>query len=175
MQRVQAGDQASYAELLTMLAREARMFARSRLGGVAWVDDVVQETLLAIHGARHTYDASRPFAPWFFAITAHRLIDVVRRERRVAAREIGSDTLPEPQAGGGADRSEVDPELVRRALEALPPRQRAVVLALKYRDASVRDVAGELEMSESAVKVTAHRGYRAMRRWLGHTRGWHKP
>jgi RNA polymerase sigma-70 factor (ECF subfamily) len=69
----------------------------------------------------------------------------------------------------------VDPELVRRALEALPARQRAVVEALKYRDESVRDVAGQLGMSESAVKVTAHRGYRAMRRWLGNTRGWHKP
>jgi RNA polymerase sigma-70 factor (ECF subfamily) len=175
MQQTQAGDQAAYADLLTMLSREARIFARARLGAAAWVDDVVQETLLAIHGARHTYDVRRPFAPWFFAITAHRLIDVVRRERRVAGREIGSDTLPEPGSEDADGRSGIDPELIRRALDSLPPKQRAIVEALKYRDESVREVAGKLGMSESAVKVAAHRGYRAMRRLLGHARGWHKP
>jgi RNA polymerase sigma-70 factor (ECF subfamily) len=58
-------------------------------------------------------------------------------------------------------------EAVRTALESLPPRQREVVTALKLHDESVRDIAGRLNMSPSAVKVTAHRGYRALRRLLG--------
>jgi RNA polymerase sigma-70 factor (ECF subfamily) len=58
------------------------------------VEDVVQETLISVHKARHTYDPARPFAPWFYAIASHRVVDVFRRDRRVASREQGSDELP---------------------------------------------------------------------------------
>ena len=61
----------------------------------------------------------------------------------------------------------VDVEAIRAAVAALPPRQRHVIEGLKYRDESVRDVAERLGMSESAVKVTAHRGYKVLRRLLG--------
>jgi RNA polymerase sigma-70 factor (ECF subfamily) len=49
----------------------------------------------------------------------------------------------------------------------LPARQREVIEALKFQGQSVREVAGRLSMTESAVKVTAHRGYRALKRLLG--------
>ena len=166
----QGGDPLAYAELLTLLARAARRFARGRLGDVPWLDDVVQETLLSIHAARHTYDARRPFAPWFYAILSSRLIDVLRKERRVQSRELVADVLPESHvvAAAYADgRDEVDFERVKAALAALPPRQREVVSALKLEDESVKDVSRRLGMSESAVKVTAHRGYQALRRFLG--------
>lgn len=170
MIRTQDGDLLAYAELLTMLATAARRYARGRLGDVPWIDDVVQETLLSVHGARRTYDARRPFAPWFYAILSSRLIDVLRKERRVHSREIVADVLPEtsPAATAYADgRDEIDFERVKAALAALPPRQRDVVSSLKLEDESVRNVSRRLGMSESAVKVTAHRGYQALRRVLG--------
>jgi RNA polymerase sigma-70 factor (ECF subfamily) len=169
--RAQQGDAAAYAELLTMLAASARQYARNRLGDVPWLDDVAQETLLTVHAARRTYDATRPFAPWFYAILSSRMIDVIRKERRVSTREFGTDVLPEPaatHATSGAERTDVvDPERVRSAVEALPARQREVVSALKFRDESVKEVSERLGMSPSAVKVTAHRGYKALRRLLG--------
>jgi RNA polymerase sigma-70 factor (ECF subfamily) len=167
MQRAQLGDQQAYATLLVELTRVTRHFARSRLGAVAWIDDVVQETLLAVHGARQTYDPARPFAPWFYAIASSRMIDVIRRERRVSSRQIATDVLPEREAGARADRDDIDLEAVHAALASLPPRQREVIERMKFQDQSVRDVAGRLGMSESAVKVTAHRGYRALKRLLG--------
>ena len=57
------------------------------------------------------------------------------------------------------------------AVAALPARQREVIEALKLKDQSVREVAGRLKMSESAVKVTAHRGYRVLKRLLGDRAG----
>jgi RNA polymerase sigma-70 factor, ECF subfamily len=168
MRLAQDGDQMAYASLLVLLTSVTRQFVRRRLGGaVTWVDDVVQETLLAIHGARHTYDPARPFAPWFYAIASNRMIDVLRRERRVASHELGSDAVPDPTDAAGSRHSEIDGEAIRSALQTLPVRQRDVIEGLKYRDESVRDVAGRLGMSESAVKVTAHRGYRALKRLLG--------
>jgi RNA polymerase sigma-70 factor (ECF subfamily) len=165
----QNGDASAYTELLTMLAAAARQYARNRLGDVAWLDDVAQETLLTVHTARRTYDARRPFAPWFYAILSSRMIDVLRKERRVSAREIAVDVVPEPEPGGSSGRTDgaVDAGEIHAALEALPPRQREVVSALKLRDESVKEVSARLNMSPSAVKVTAHRGYRALRRLLG--------
>jgi RNA polymerase sigma-70 factor (ECF subfamily) len=169
MREAQAGDHLAYAGLLTLLVPIARRYARGRVGPLPCVEDIVQETLLTIHRARHTYDPRRPFAPWFYAILSSRLIDVMRRERRIGSREQGRDELPD--AGGSLPtsdpRQEVDIDRVRAALAALPERQREVVRALKLGDESVREVSARLKMSESAVKVTAHRGYRALRRLLG--------
>ena len=167
MVRAQGGDSLAYAALLVLLTNATRQFARRRLGDVAWIDDVVQETLLAVHRARHTYDARRPFAPWFYAIASNRMIDVIRRERRVSSREVGAEVLPEPESGDAPDRSGVDPGAVQAALSSLPDRQRAVIEGLKYQDRSVKEIAGEMGMSESAVKVTAHRGYKTLKRLLG--------
>jgi len=168
--RAQQGDATAYAELLTVLAATARQYARNRVGEVPWLDDVAQETLLTVHAARRTYDSSRPFAPWFYAILSSRLIDVIRKERRVRMREFGTDVLPEPVSGPASAHegsAVADPGRVKAALDALPERQREVVSALKLRDESVKDVSARLGMSESAVKVTAHRGYKALRRFLG--------
>ena len=168
MRRAQAGDQESYAELLALLTTVTRQYTRRKSGAVPWVEDVVQETLISVHKARHTYDASRPFAPWFYAIAAHRVVDVYRRERRVASREQAGDVLPEPVPSREIDREgDVDMDAVRAALAALPPRQREIVEGLKLRDESVRDLATRLGMSESAVKVTAHRAYQALKKLLG--------
>jgi len=168
MRLAQSGDQVAYASLLVLLTSATRQFARTRLGAVPWIDDVVQETLLAVHRARHTYDPGRPFAPWFYAVASNRLIDVVRRERRVTSREIPGDVLPDaPIVRSMTTRDEIDVEAIHAAVASLPARQRTVIEALKFRDQSVREVAGRLSMTESAVKVTAHRGYRALKRLLG--------
>jgi RNA polymerase sigma-70 factor (ECF subfamily) len=170
MRLTQAGDQMAYASLLVLLTTVVRQFARQRLGSVPWIDDVVQETLLAVHGARHTWDGSRPYAPWFYAIASNRMIDVLRRERRVASREIGSDLeIDFASAPVKSEREDIDVEAIHAAVAALPARQQQVIKGLKFEDRSVREVAGRLNMSESAVKVTAHRGYRALRRLLGGT------
>ena len=162
----QTGDQDAYTSLLLLLTATTRKFARARLGGVPWIDDVVQETLITVHRALHTYDPARPFGPWFYAIASTRLIDVVRRERRITRREVPRDPgfdVAEPSAG----EQHIDVEAIRAALRMLPERQRDVIEGLKFRDESVRDVASRTNMTISAVKVTAHRGYRALRKMLG--------
>ena len=165
----QAGDQEAYASLLVLLTSTTRKFARARLGGVPWIDDVVQETLLTIHRALHTYDSARPFGPWFYAIASARLIDVLRRERRITTRELRRDPEFDIAAPSGDD-PDIDVEAIRAAVRSLPDRQRDVIEGLKFRDESVRDVASRTSMTMSAVKVTAHRGYRTLRKLLGGTR-----
>lgn len=166
MRLAQAGDQSAYASLLTMLASIIRAFVLARTGAVPWVDDVVQNTLIAIHRSRHTYDAGRPFAPWFYAIASSRLIDTLRREKRIALREVGVDRFPESATSGPQSPASLDPDAIRAAVAALPGRQREIVCGLKFEDRSIREVASHLGMSPSAVKVAAHRAYKSLRQML---------
>lgn len=165
----QAGDQDAYASLLVLLTSTTRKFARARVGAVPWIDDVVQETLLTVHRALQTYDPRRPFGPWFYAIASTRLIDAVRRERRITRKELSRDAdfdVAEP----AADDQDIDAEAIRAAVRSLPERQRDVIEGLKFRDESVREVASRTNMTMSAVKVTAHRGYQSLRKLLGEPR-----
>jgi RNA polymerase sigma-70 factor (ECF subfamily) len=170
MQQAQQGDQQAYASLLAQLTTVARAYAHARVGDVPWAEDVVQETLITVHRARHTYDPGRPFAPWFYAIASSRLVDVIRRERRIARREIATpvSSIPSP---GWPERPAIDVSGVRTAVAALPWRQRQIIVQTKFEERSVREVADRLRMSQSAVKVAAHRAYKALRLILRGHRG----
>jgi RNA polymerase sigma-70 factor, ECF subfamily len=164
MRRAQAGDEAAYAEVLAGFAVLAHRFARSRVGDVPWIDDVVQTTLISIDRARHTFDPERALGPWFYVILRRRIVDMQRQQGRIARTEVAMDVPPDVRAP--APEAHVDIELVWRALAQLPPRQRAIVEAIQLGDEPTRSVATRLNMSQSAVKVAAHRGYRALRRLL---------
>jgi RNA polymerase sigma-70 factor (ECF subfamily) len=159
-----------------MLAAEARGFVRRRAGWAEWSEDVVQEALLTVHRGRQTYDPARPLAPWFYAILSSRLVDALRHHRRVRTNElIDDDALGRQAAVETDDRSDALRETLARAVSRLPRVQREVVSLLKYEDLSVREVAARLGMSEGAVKVTAHRGYKVLRRTVGASIGEYRP
>lgn len=161
----QAGDAAAYDALLRLIAEAARVFVGRRIAWAEWGEDVVQDILLTVHRVRHTYDPSRPFGPWFYAIASARLIDALRARRRLILREISDDEALDRHAGDlhpdvplpGVSR------LLAVAVASLPRVQRDVVSLLKYEDLSVREVAARLGMTEAAVKSTAHRGYARLR------------
>lgn len=164
MVRAQDGNRQAYEDLLTRVSGLVRGFVRRRVGDAAWADDVVQECLVALHRARHTYDPTRPFAPWLFAIAQNRLVDALRVAKRRVLRELQPDAVwltlaSKPEQERDAMRADL-----RREVAALPDRQRVVIELLKFEELSVREVASRLGMSEANVKVTAHRGYRALRR-----------
>lgn len=177
MASAQQGDHGAYDTLLRLLAQEARGFVGRRVGWADWVEDVVQETLLTIHRVRRTYDPSRPFAPWFYAIVNSRLIDTLRSRKRVTTREVADEASLEAQAAPdphGDHRGDVR-EVLAKAVAALPRVQREVVSLMKYEDLSVREVALRLGMSEAAVKATAHRGYKVLRVAVGGGLREHRP
>jgi RNA polymerase sigma-70 factor, ECF subfamily len=164
MVRAQDGDRQAYEDLLTRVSGLITGFVRRRVGDAAWADDVVQECLVALHRARHTYDPTRPFAPWLFAIAQNRLVDALRVARRRVLRELAPESVwPALAKRPNQERDAMRADL-RREVAALPEKQRRVIELLKFEELSVREVASRLGMSEANVKVTAHRGYRALRR-----------
>lgn len=155
-----AGDRAAYAELLAVLAPVLRAAARRGLQRAGMpaddAEDVVQETLLAIHLKRQTWRPDEPVGPWIRAIARNKLIDALRRRGR-RGREVDIDDLSDVLAAP-AERDDSLTRDVVRHLDALSSGQRQVVQAIAVEGVSIRDTAARLLMSEGAVRVALHRG-----------------
>lgn len=164
MAAAQDGDAGAYDGLLRELLPEIRSLVRRRLPDEAAVEDVVQNTLLAIHRSRHTYRPERPFGPWMRAVVRNAFLDHVRARGRRSEREVSLDAVPEPagEPTPSLEEARLSPEL-ERALAMLPPAQREAVELIQLRGLSVAEAAVKAGVSVSAVKVRAHRGYRALR------------
>ena len=161
----QDGDTASYEKLLHELLPHVRILVRRRLFDPNAVEDVVQNVFISVHRARQTYRAERPFSPWLGAIARNAAVDYMRERRRRGQREISLqlDGVPEPSVEPVTPREhELDPGL-RDALERISPAQREAVELIHLAGLSVAEAAGRAGVSESALKVRAHRGYRALR------------
>jgi RNA polymerase sigma-70 factor, ECF subfamily len=158
-----AGDAAAYQQLLRELTPALRAAARRGLsaGGYAAMDaeDVVQETLLAIHLKRQTWDSGSPFSPWLWAIVRHKTIDVLRRRGRKI--HVPIEDFAEVLGNEEAEPSMIV-EDIDRHLKSLPDRQRNVVRAIAVDGASISEAADRLSMSAGAVRVALHRGLAAL-------------
>ncbi len=158
-----AGDEAAYRKVLAALAPVLRSACRAgfaRFGAPPnEVEDVVQETLLAIHLKRHTWQQSEPLTPWVLAIARNKLIDHLRRGGRAVKVPLDDviDTLEAEVA-----EEQLDSQEVAVMLQALPERQRQIVRAITLEGQAIKDVAGRLDMKEGAVRVALHRSLKAM-------------
>jgi RNA polymerase sigma-70 factor (ECF subfamily) len=156
------GDPAAYREFLVAVAAHLRAFFRRRLAQLPdEVEDLVQETLLAVHQSRHTYDADQPLTAWLHTIARYKLVDLLRaRGRREALHEPLDDDL-QIVARSDTEAAEARHDL-EKVLRSLPDRQRQALMMTKVEGASVAEVSAATGMSESAIKVSVHRGLKAL-------------
>lgn len=154
------GDEACYAEFLRAVAQLVRAIARRKLAaaGSAEPEDVVQETLLAIHLKRHTWRPDAPVMPWIHAIARYKIVDAHRRRgRRV---EIDIEEFANVLEAESSDT--VSARDVGKALAGLAEGQRKVVAAISVEGRSISETARALGMKETAVRVALHRGLTAI-------------
>ena len=157
-----AGDALAYQVCLKELAAHLRGFLRKRLVTMPDdVEDLVQETLLAVHNQRHTYDPDQPLTAWVHAIAKYKLVDFLRRH---AHREQRNDPLDEQidilsTADNEAAEARRD---LHKLLLLLPDRQRLPIIHVKLEGLSVVEAARVTGMSVSAIKVGVHRGLKAL-------------
>jgi len=161
MVRSLAGDGAAYATLLRRLNGHLRAYYLRRLGTsqAADAEDLLQETLIAMHARRSTYDTSRPFTAWVHSIARYKLIDHFRRNRR-RAEELLDDM---EQLFSISNSNAVDARIdVDRLLQRLPQKTRRLVQDVKIRGLSTAEAAQKNSISESAVKVGVHRAIKSL-------------
>ena len=168
MEAAQQGDAAAYAKLLRWCSPLVAQVARGKGIRADRLDDVVQDVLLAIHHARHTYDPRRPFVPWLRVIAQRRAVDHFRVQARAgawerhvpAAVDIHPDpAVPAPVLMERAQRA----QRVRAAVAILPPRQKEAVEHLSLDGLSLAEAASLTGRTKLSLKVSLSRGLKTLR------------
>lgn len=156
------GDAKAYSRFLEELARHLRGYLRRRIPQLHDdVEDIVQEVLLAVHNARHTYRPDEPLTAWVHAIARYKLMDFFRVHAR---RDALHDPLDDHENlfAVAVDEPSQARRDIRKLLDMLPDKQRLPIVHVKLEGLSVKETAQITGLSESAVKVGVHRGLRAL-------------
>ena len=162
------GNETAYRALLGKLSSQLRAFFRGQLRrinrGLVEAEDLVQETLVAVHTHRHTYDRSQLFTPWVYAIARYKFLDYLRRTK-ASIKDVPIEGAPEIETPdyGTYVESTLDLE---KLLSELSPKARRAIQYMKLDGLSVRQTADRTGMSESAVKVSVHRGLKSLARLI---------
>lgn len=155
------GDAAAYRILLAELGRHLRAYFTRRLtpAFASYAEDLVQETLLAIHTRRMTYDRSRPFTAWLHAVAHHKFVDHVRRQSIRLTVPLDDDVpiFAHDDSADALARRDLDV-----VLEGVPARTGDLIRRTRIEGASVAEAAAVHGMSETAAKVSIHRGLKAL-------------
>ena len=166
MVSAQQGNESDYKQLLVELGDAIAAYLRSRFGDMDVIEDCVQESLMAIHKARDTYEESRLFRPWLFAIVRHKTIDVLRKkdmhQQKIVKLQGDMDKesveLHTNEIESGIDCGQI--------LSALSDKHRQAIVLTKLEGLSMREAAEQLNISEGAMKVRVHRALDASRQLL---------
>lgn len=158
------GDAAAHRTLLDRLSRHLRAYYKGKLTragrNAAEAEDLVQEALIAIHTRRHTYNPAEPLTSWVHAIARYKLIDHLR-QTRTSLTNVPIENADEVMAQD--DHVAVESTLdLGRLLGQLPDKMRRAIQYVKLEGLSVAEAADRCGMSQSAVKVSVHRGLKAL-------------
>ena len=160
MVRYQQADEIAARSLIEQLSPQLYRFFAAQLGNPEDAGDMLQDAWLRIHRVRHTYRPGEPLLPWVYAIARCVRVDSYRKRRRIAAREILVEVLPEH-----AVATEEPPDLPTfdHLIAELPASQREVLTMLKVNGLTLEEVAQATSSSVGSVKQKAHRAYERLR------------
>lgn len=177
MLRVKAGDCVSFAMLLERHRAPVERFLYGKVRNRALAEELAQEVFLRVYRARAGYEPTARFKAWLFQIAAHLGSNSRRDHRREILHEPLDFHLPHAPALQLADSRPTVEEMllddvrlaeVRRAVAALPEKQRAAVLMHKFAGMDYSEIARAFACTESAVKSLMFRAHEALRETLAH-------
>lgn len=157
MRKAQDGDEHAYSVLLDHLYEILRRYLTKKIFNNSLVEDALQDVMLAIHRSRHTYDPSKPFLPWVFAVTKYRTINFLKK---ISKEVTESDTSIE--LTDIADTEKTYARLhnkweIEELLKVLTDNQADLLMSVKIDGLSVKEAAQKFNLSMSNVKTTVHR------------------
>ncbi len=160
MQRAQKGDREAFGALVNEIGPAISNFLRRRIADAYELEDVCQETLLAIYESRHTYEPTRPLEPWIFAIARHvGAIHFKRQASRASWQEL-KDEMPENSV---RDSGNLKVRL-QQAMAQLPEVQREALMLMKVEGLSLMEASARTGASVGALKVRMHRAYTSLKK-----------
>ena len=177
MLRVKEGDEASFGVLLGKHRSSVVHFLYRMVQNHAVAEELAQEVFLRVYRSRSTYEPTARFTTWLLRIATHLALNALRDGKNERSQErLDDDTGDLPVRQVSDRRPSVEQSMVyqakldeiRRAIMALPEKQRAAVLMHKYEEMEYSQIARVLSCSESAVKSLLFRAYETLRARLAH-------
>lgn len=166
----QQADAEATKELICRLSPDLLRFFLAQEATRTEAEDLLQNTWLRIHKARHTYRTGAPVLPWVFAIAKHVRVDGYRKRRRIQQYEIATESLPDGSPLQESPRAESP--TFESLIAGLPESQREVLTMLKVNGLTLDEVARATESSVGAVKQKASRAYAKLRTLLTTSGPW---
>lgn len=166
----QQADAHATTQLIQRLSPDLMRFFLAQEATRMEAEDLLQNTWLRIHKARHTYRKGAPVLPWVFAIAKHVRVDGYRKRRRIQQHEGATESLPEPAVGRGRPGAEMP--TFEYLIASLPESQREVLTMLKVNGLSMEEVASATSSSVGAVKQKASRAYAKLRILFSDSKEW---
>jgi RNA polymerase sigma-70 factor (ECF subfamily) len=164
MQAYIGGDTAAFDELFRRYAPVLLRLMRRETSLVSEAQDLVQQTFLQLHRARHDYDPSRPLRGWLFTIALNVRRGRIRQDIRHPEQSVAKgEELPIPAVPADTEQRVAASE-AWRMIQTLSPAQREVIELHWQEGLSFSEIASALGQTLSAVKVRAHRAYAEVRR-----------
>lgn len=163
MERFCQGEPGAFDVLFSRHAAAVRGYLWRLTGHGATADDLTQATFLSLVRARGRFEAGKRFTPWLYAIATNAARDWRRRGKHEAVSDDGA--LPE-ESVEPAPRDRGLERQVQQAVARLPDAMREAVVLHWFEGLSFAEIADIAGVSESAVKVRAHRGYEKLRESL---------
>jgi len=167
MSQALAGDKRAYTVVLEQTSRFLRPYIAKRVNSASDTEEIIQEILISIHKARHTYDGKRLYKPWAFAIAKFRLMDHLRKLYSDHLRYADDLEKAENISSDDVTKETLSYESIREEVEQLPGKQPAILRLLHAEGHTLKETAEKMQMTESAVKVAAHRAYKVLKKKLG--------
>jgi RNA polymerase sigma-70 factor (ECF subfamily) len=168
MARLKAGEEEALAHLMTRFERPVFAFLYRRLAGeTGVVQELTQEVFLKCLQHCQRFEEGRPVAAWIFTLAANAATDHLRKRGRELPPPETFDA-PDPHPAVPWDQVDQGRRIqgLRRALEGLTPRQRAMVLAYYVHERPVKRIAEDLGCAEGTVKATLFQSLAKLRKSL---------
>lgn len=161
--RAQRGNKDAYRKLLENLYPVIEAYLKRRVAYLGIHEDILQEIILCIHKALHTYDSSRSFKSWFFALARYKMIDILRQNFRKSQRELVSSDQVESLASALEPQLFEQNEILHEHLKILDEKSRGAFLLVKIQGYSTHEAAQMLQLSEANLRAILSRAYKKLR------------
>jgi RNA polymerase sigma-70 factor (ECF subfamily) len=169
---VQADDDSSFGTLLNRNRNLVVNYLYRMVANRAVAEELAQDVFVRVYRSRQTYEPTARFSTWLYRITTNVALNHFRDEKR-SQNDVSLDVQDAAHARREAsdqallieDRMvrEVVMEQIRRAVRALPAKQRAAVIMHKYEEMDYAQIAKVLGCTPSAVKALMFRAYETLR------------
>jgi RNA polymerase sigma-70 factor (ECF subfamily) len=174
MLRVKQGDRDAFDTLVQRYRKPLMNFIYRFTANRAESEDLAHEAFMKVYQSAARYEAKAAFSTWLYRIATNVALNFLRDHRPHLATSLDSGTGDDEEKSGLEIRHPgvlVEDQLleqervqqIRKALGALPENQRLAVILTKYQELSLKEAAGVMKCSETAVKSLIFRAYTTLR------------